>query len=184
MSKDFIKFNYDGLDYFHYSTNSIYSNHVTVRCINDSPDATLISYYDKNGKLIYEYEYKDTYYVYNSERSKMKLELISSEILKFVPTIEEKIEEHILNNYDKYDFKEKGSYVYQIIQEKAYEFIHESIKEAKEEYDIPDEDKIIEIIMEEIDFDSLYELIEDTLHAPITIEEKLIDIGMSYKDFL
>ena len=103
---------------------------------------------------------------------------------KFVPTTEERMEEYIQDNYDRYMINEYGSYIYQMIQEKAYDLASELVEEAKEDYIIDNEEQVIESILEEIDFDSLYDLIEDILNAPITMEEKLADIGMSMRDFL
>jgi hypothetical protein len=42
----------------------------------------------------------------------------------------------------------------------------------------------VDAIIQEIDVDSLYDLVEDILHAPITMEEKLAEVGMSIRDFL
>lgn len=72
-----------------------------------------------------------------------------------------------------------------MIQEKAYDFASEVVEEAKnDEYIIDDEESVVDAIMQEIDFDSLYDLVEDILHAPITMEEKLAEVGMSIRDFL
>lgn len=106
---------------------------------------------------------------------------------KLVPETEERTEEYIKDNCDRYMIDEYGaSYIYQIIQEKAYEFASEIIEEAKEDYIINEgeEDSFIDSIIEEVDFDSLYELIDDIQQAPITMEDKLAEVGMSIRDFL
>lgn len=109
---------------------------------------------------------------------------MSKEIDKLRFLLEEKVEEYILNEIDKYMINDYGVYIYQVIQDKAYDIVYEIIEEAKEEYDIPNEDKIVEAIMSSIKYDSFYELLEDISIAPTTIEEKMSDIGMSNKDFL
>lgn len=104
---------------------------------------------------------------------------------QLVPTTEERLEGYIQDNYDRYTVHEYGSYIYQMIQEKAYDFASEVVEEAKnDEYIIDDEESVVDAIMQEIDFDSLYDLVEDILHAPITMEEKLAEVGMSIRDFL
>lgn len=103
---------------------------------------------------------------------------------KLVPTTEERLEGYIQDNYDRYIVHEYGSYIYQMIQEKAYDIASEVVEEAKEDYDIRDEEAVIDAILEEVDFDSLYDLVEDILHAPITMEERLAEVGMSIRDFL
>jgi hypothetical protein len=106
---------------------------------------------------------------------------------KLVPETEERTEEYIKDNCDRYMIDEYGtSYIYQIIQEKAYEFASEIIEEAKEDYIIneSEEDSFIDSIIEEVDFDSLYELVDDIWQAPVTMEEKLAEVGMSIRDFL
>lgn len=104
---------------------------------------------------------------------------------QLVPTTEERLEGYIQDNYDRYTVHEYGSYIYQMIQEKAYDFASEVVEEAKnDEYIIDDEESVVDAIIQEIDFDSLYDLVEDILHAPITMEEKLAEVGMSIRDFL
>ena len=140
--------------------------------------------YDKNGNIIQIIE--DLYTTYTSDITEIKPLLTSKEISEttLVPTTEERLENYIEDHCDRYIVNEYGSYIYQMIQEKAYDIASEVVEEAKEEYDIQDEDEIIEAIVEAVDFDSMYELVEDILHAPITMEEKLADVGMSISDFL
>lgn len=102
----------------------------------------------------------------------------------FVPNAEEKIEEYIYEHFDKYDILEMQEYIYQVIQEKAYDIVTEMLEDAKEDYDITNEDDVIETIIDNINFDSLYEIVDEIMHSPRTMEEKLADVGMSYKDFL
>ena len=101
-----------------------------------------------------------------------------------VSAIENELEEYIYDNFDRYELIEYGSYIYSVIQEKAYEFIGKAVDKAKEEYDIEDEDKYVDGLFEAIDFDSLYDMVDDVINAPMTTEEKLAEIGMSYRDFL
>ena len=117
---------------------------------------------------------------------KYRTTLTPQKVLKInlVPITEERLEDYIQDNYDRYNIKEYGSYIYQVIQEKAYDIASEVVEEAKDDYIIDDEEKIIDVILENIDFDSLYELVENILHAPITMEDKLAEVGMSIADFL
>lgn len=105
---------------------------------------------------------------------------------KLVPETEERLENYIQENFDRYYIQEHGEYICQIIEEKAYDIIEEVLEDAREQYNIADEkiDDIVETIFKEIDFDSLYELVDDIEDAPITMEEKLADIGMSISDFI
>lgn len=154
---------------------------------NDNGEFSYTIQYDNNGGY-WTSTFSTTngsfqYYPYHIKNC---MDILTSRVIsrKFVPATEERMEEYIMNNYDRYDIQEYGSYIYQMIQEKAYDFASEVVNEAEDEYIISDEDAVIETIMEEIDFDSLYDLVEDILNAPITMEEKLADIGMSMRDFL
>lgn len=183
-----------------YNINMTYNNlgipDITTVTSNSSNSSTFQSYYknpyddyykltrityDKNGKIL-----EQTFYNEEVIDIKYKTILTPKKIsrTRLVPTTEERLEGYIQDNYDRYIVQEYGTYIYQMIQEKAYDIASEIIEEAKDEYDIQDEDAVIEAIIEEIDFDSMYELVEDILHAPITMEEKLADVGMSIRDFL
>ena len=110
---------------------------------------------------------------------------VENAIKIFVPIIEDKMEEYISTEFDKYYIVDMGHYIYQIIQEKAYDIASEVVESEKEEYCYtPDEETIIDAIIDNIDFESLYELMDDILNAPSTMEEKLAEVGMSYADFL
>lgn len=82
-----------------------------------------------------------------------------------VPMTEEKIEEYILDNFDKNDIEKYGDYIYDIIQEKTYNFILEIIKEFQKDYTIAGNDKesIIDAVFEAIDFNAVYKIIDDIL---------------------
>lgn len=123
-------------------------------------------------------EYKSHF---NVLKDSLRLALIAEEKLE-----ECILEEYIQENFDKSYIQECNSYIYQKIQDKAYDITYEVIDEAKEEYymNAVDEDSLAEYIMDNIDFNSLYDLVEDIFHAPITMAEKLSEIGMSNKDFL
>lgn len=125
-----------------------------------------------------------TYTTYFVDEDLYPLTVSNIENTKLVSRTEEKIEDYIQDNYDRYIIREYGSYIYEKIQEQAYEITCKVVEDAKEYYDIQDEDAIVEAIMELIDFDMLYELVEDILYAPVSMEEKLADVGMSIKDFL
>ena len=44
--------------------------------------------------------------------------------------------------------------------------------------------ELIDVLFEAIDLNYFYEIIDDIPNQPITMEEKMADVGMSYKDFL
>ena len=139
--------------------------------------------YTNGGQLVQIFE---DLYTTHTTYTNTKQPLTSKEISEttLVLTTEERLENYIEDHCDRYIVNEYGSHIYQMIQEKAYDIASEVVEEAKEEYDIQDEDEIIETIVKAIDFDSIYDLVEDILHAPITMEEKLADVGMSISDFL
>ncbi len=104
---------------------------------------------------------------------------------QYVSQVEERLEEFLLDNYDRYEIVEYGHYIYDVIQEKAYEIASEIIEKLKDEVSFNDTDEIIiEAMLAEVDFESLYDVVDDILNAPITMEEKLAEVGMSYRDFL
>lgn len=167
--------------YIDYEKNFIYNYDSNL---SNTLSVTITST-DKGGYIIQD---QSSHVLYTIEHPTVELKPIIDESnisdTSFVSEIEERIEEYIQDNYDRYTIQEHGLYIYETIQEKAYDFIYELIEKAKEDYLINNEEKVVETIMKEIDFDSLYELIENILHAPITMNEKLADIGMSMKDFL
>lgn len=105
---------------------------------------------------------------------------------KVLDSIEDEIEDFIYNNFDRYYIQEAGECIYSVLTEKAYEITEKVITE-QENYDLPSEQKMVEKIIEvaynAINFTNMYEIIDDILNQPITMEEKLAEVGMSYKDF-
>lgn len=97
---------------------------------------------------------------------------------------EERMEEYIQDNYDRNTIQDYGHHIYQIIQEKTCNIVSDIVDMLEEEYVIPDKDAIIEIIIDEIDFNSLYEIADSILDAPISFEDRLAEVGMSIKDFI
>ena len=103
---------------------------------------------------------------------------------KMIKYVEEAIEKYIYDTFDRYYIKEHDSYIYSMLIEKAYE-ITEDIITNQDEYMIAcNESELIDILFEAIDFNYFYEIIDDIPNQPITMEEKMADAGMSYKDFL
>lgn len=122
---------------------------------------------------------------------KPKIHLTDFDKTKHALKIEERIESWLLENYDRYELIECGNYICDVIQEKAYELVSDHIDALIEEMEIIDENSnpiasetIIEAIINEIDFCVLYDVADEIINAPITMEEKLAEIGMSYRDFL
>lgn len=98
--------------------------------------------------------------------------------------IEEYGREYILEHYDKYDIQEKGSFIYQKVSDKLHDYLS---KLLLEEYDFDDEviyESLADDIFDSINFSSIWEVIDDIIQAPVTMEDKLKDVGMSEKDFL
>lgn len=102
---------------------------------------------------------------------------------KLVDKAQERVIEYIQDHYDKYDIQEYQEYMYQIITDKSYDII---IALLDEDYYIEDEDFdfIVEQVQGELDFAEFYEVVDDILHTAMTTEEKLAEVGMSYRDFL
>lgn len=103
---------------------------------------------------------------------------------KMIKYVEEAIEKYIYDTFDRYYIKEHDSYVYSILTEKAYEITEDIITNQDEYMIVCDESELIDILFEAIDLNYFYEIIDDIPNQPITIEEKMADAGMSYKDFL
>lgn len=100
-----------------------------------------------------------------------------------VDKAQERVIEYIQGHYDKYDIQEHQSYMYQIITDKSYDII---IALLDEDYEVNDNDfdSIVEQIQGELDFAEFYEVVDDILHTAMTMEEKLAEVGMSYRDFI
>ena len=103
---------------------------------------------------------------------------------KMMKSVEEAIEKYIYNTFDKYHIKECDSYIYSILTEKIYEIISDIIINQDEYITIVNQDELIDIVFNEVDLNYFYDMIDDILNQPITMEEKMADVGMSYKDFL
>lgn len=108
---------------------------------------------------------------------------IDKHLDSLVDKAQEHVIEYIQDNYDKYDIQEHQEYMYQIIMDKSYDII---ITLLNEDYDVNnnDFDSIVERIQDELDFTEFYEVIDDILHSAMTMEEKLAEVGMSYRDFI
>lgn len=102
----------------------------------------------------------------------------------YISTIEDNIAEYIEENFDKYSISEYGSCIYDVIQSKAYDITYDVFEKAKEDTVVIGIEDIVEVVIEKIDFDSMYEIIDDILNQPMTAEEILAEVGMSYRDFL
>ena len=102
---------------------------------------------------------------------------------KLVDKAQERVIEYIQDNYDKHDIQEYREYMYQIITDKSYDII---IALLDEDYQVNDNDfdSMVEQIQSELDFAEFYEVVDNILHAAMTMEEKLAEVGMSYRDFI
>lgn len=112
---------------------------------------------------------------------------VSNAVEKMLDIVENKIEQYIYDNFDRYNIQEAGEYIYSVITEKAYEITEDIITHQKD-YELPLDqtalDNIINTVFMAIDLNNLYEIIDDILNQPVTMEEKLANIGMSQRDFL
>lgn len=101
--------------------------------------------------------------------------------------VEEYGREYIFEHYDKYDIQEKGPSIYQEVSDKLYDYLSEMLLE---EYDFGEDSCIISKTLTDTIFDSMinfsiiWETIDDIVQAPVTMEDKLKDVGMSERDFL
>lgn len=95
--------------------------------------------------------------------------------------------EYILEHYDRYKLQEDGSYVYQQVSDEVYQHIKDSIVE---QYDFSDGewdmmyDALADIVYERVNFEHIWEAIDEILNASTNMEEKLAEVGMSISDFI
>ena len=131
------------------------------------------------------YHYGDTIENFVIDESYYQDELTKDNVVeKMMKYVEEAIEKYIYDTFDRYYIKEHGSYVYSMLTEKAYEITEDIITNQDEYVIICDKDKLIDVLFEAIDLNCFYGIIDDIPNQPITMEEKMADVGMSYKDFL
>lgn len=134
----------------------------------------LTIHYDANDNIIdVEYDYP--------------IILTKNNVINLISKIEEELEEYIYDTFDRDYIQEYGSYVYSVFNEKSYDIIKNVIINQSKYILPPNEnnlEEIIDIAFNAIDFDYFYKLIDDIPGQPITLEEKMKEVGMSYKDFL
>lgn len=147
---------------------------ITSTTANSS--STIINYYYGNEDTIESFVIDEKYYPEELTKDNV--------IEKMMKYVEEKIEEYIYDTFDRYYIKEYGSYIYSMLTEKAYEITKDIITNQDEYMIICDESELIDVLFEAIDLNYFYEIIDDIPNQPITMEEKMADVGMSYKDFL
>ena len=147
---------------------------IQITSTTTSSPSTIINYYYED--IIENFVIDEKYY-----SEKLKKDNVVEKKMKYV---EEKIEEYIYDTFDKYYIKEYGSYVYSILTEKAYEITEDIITNQDEYMIVCDESELIDVLFEAIDLNYFYEIIDDIPNQSITMEEKMADVGMSYKDFL
>ena len=135
-----------------------------------------INYYYGNGDTIESFVIDEGYYP-----EELTKDNVVEKMMKYV---EEAIEKYIYDTFDRYYIKEHGPYVYSMLTEKAYEITEDIITNQDEYIIVCNESELIDVLFEAIDLNYFYEIIDDIPNQPITIEEKMADIGVSYKDFL
>lgn len=136
----------------------------------DNSDNMVIEYYDE--------------FSMKSEVVTFEKELESKDI---VNEVENLLKDYVLEHFNRYDIQEIGSYIYNIADEKAYDLLCNYIDKLHEDYDFEEEydvDNYAKKYYGDIDIYCINEIIDDILNAPVTMEEKLADVGMSIKDFL
>lgn len=137
---------------------------------------TTINYYYGNGDTIESFVIDEGYYP-----DELTKDNVVEKMMKYV---EEAIEKYIYDTFDRYYIKEHGPYVYSMLTEKAYEITEDIITNQDEYMIVCNESELIDVLFEAIDLNYFYEIIDDIPNQPITMEEKMADIGVSYKDFL
>ena len=136
----------------------------------DNSDNMVIEYYDELSM--------------KSEVVTFEKELESKDI---VDEVENLLKDYVLEHFNRYDIQEIGSYIYNVADEKAYDLLCNYIDKLHEDYDFEEEydvDNYAKKYYGDIDIYCINEIIDDILNAPVTMEEKLADVGMSIKDFL
>ena len=136
----------------------------------DNSDNMVIEYYDE--------------FSMKSEVVTFEKELESKDI---VDEVENLLKDYVLEHFNRYDIQEIGSYIYNIADEKAYDLLCNYIDKLHEDYDFEEEydvDNYAKKYYGDIDIYCINEIIDDILNAPVTMEDKFADIGMSIKDFL
>ena len=137
---------------------------------------TTINYYYGNGDTIESFVIDEGYYP-----DELTKDNVVEKMMKYV---EEAIEKYIYDTFDRYYIKEHGPYVYSMLAEKAYDIVEDIITNQDEYIIVCNESELIDVLFEAIDLNYFYEIIDDIPNQPITMEEKMADVGMSYKDFL
>lgn len=137
---------------------------------------TTINYYYGNGDTIESFVIDEGYYP-----DELTKDNVVEKMMKYV---EEAIEKYIYDTFDRYYIKEHGPYVYSMLTEKAYDIVEDIITNQDEYMIVCNESELIDVLFEAIDLNYFYEIIDDIPNQPITMEEKMADAGMSYKDFL
>lgn len=99
--------------------------------------------------------------------------------------IENRITEYIYNNFDINYIKDNLEGVYQTLSERIYELIEDVVKEEQDDGTwVSDIEEVTETYYNNTDFNYYYAIIDEIRKQPVTMEEKLADIGMSQRDFL
>ena len=161
----------------------------TIKCVknNDENEYYSIAYeigLNDSDNMIIKY-YNE--FSLKSEVVTFEKELESKDI---VDEVENLLKDYVLEHFNRYDIQEIGSCIYNIADEKAYDLLCNYINELHEnyyfdeEYEEYDVNNYAEKYYGDIDIYCIDEIIDDILNVPVTMEEKLADVGMSIKDFL
>lgn len=129
--------------------------------------------YDSNGNA------SVSYYITESIKFRTVLAKGIVKSTSLIQDTEEKLLDYIYE-LDGNFIKDNGSYMYNIIRDKAYDISESIFKESIDDYDLMDRDikDITEEIVSFIDFDSLYDVIDEILssYKAMTFEEILDEI--------
>lgn len=121
------------------------------------------------------------------ESERKKSAVTENETLILADEAQEWGRNYILEHFDRYELQEIGSYIYQKVSDEVYQYVRDTIIN---EYDFSEDgwemmyDALADIVYAKIDFDSIWDVLDDILNAPVTFEEKLAEVGMSVRDFL
>lgn len=99
----------------------------------------------------------------------------------------EAMQDFIYDTYNKYDIQEHGTWLYQRVNEELAEWVNDFIHDY---YDFEVEgwevmyDALMTVILQKVDYDAIYSTFDEILGSPVTMSEKLKDIGMRESDFV
>lgn len=130
------------------------------------------------------YNDNNWYIEYDVKFAKTLKEMLNS--IKF-DLIEDSLRDYVIEEISRKDIIEDISNVYSMIQCKAYDLLCDYIKDYSSQYSIMEKydiDDLCQSYLEYIDISCADDILEDIVNKSITVEDMLLDVGMSIKDFI